>query len=53
MVVNGKIEIGLGLAIVAWGVVAAFNDQFVLAAVLGVAGLGLVVYGANRTKGAR
>ncbi|HYD23289.1 MAG TPA: hypothetical protein VEB68_00720 [Croceibacterium sp.] len=49
---NGKILMGLGLAVIVWGVVAAFNDQFILAGVLAIAGLGAIAYGARTQKGA-
>ena len=48
---NGKILMGFGLAVIAWGVVAAFNDQFPLALILGAAGVGLIVYGSKTAKG--
>lgn len=50
---NGKIEMGLGVAVIAWGIAAAFYDQFLLAAVLGAAGVALFLYGDRHRKNAK
>ena len=50
---NGKILMGVGALLIVWGVVSAFNDQLALAAVLGIAGLAVIGFGAKTQKGAQ